>query len=58
MLPFDPQGEKITRTQTIEVEKEKPIVSFDTDEGNIYLKVSGSGRVKVDFKLKVDDNLT
>ena len=57
VLPFDPQGEKITRTQTIEVEKEKPIVSFDTDEGNIYLKVSGSGRVKVDFKLKVDDNL-
>ena len=57
VLPFDPQGEKITRTEIIEVENEKPTVSFDTDGGNIYLKVSGSGRVKVDFKLKVDDNL-
>lgn len=50
VLPFDPQAK-------LEVSSEEPVVSFDSSGGNLFLKVAGSGRVKVDFKLKVDDNL-
>jgi len=51
VLPFDPQGEKIKTVS------EEPKVSFDSSGGKLFLKVSGSGRVKVDFRLKVNDNL-
>ena len=51
VLPFDPQGEKIKTVS------EEPKVSFDSSGGKLFLKVSGSGRVKVDFRMKVNDNL-
>ena len=50
VLPFDPYSKK-------EVISEEPVVSFDSKGSNLFLKVSGSGRVKVDFRMKVDDNL-
>ena len=50
VLPFDPQGAKKTVS-------EEPKVSFDSDGGKLFLKVTGSGRVKVDFRMKVNDNL-
>ena len=51
VLPFDPQVEEV------ETVSKDPTVSFDTTSNGMFLKVSGSGRVKVDFRLKVDDNI-
>ena len=50
VLPFDPQGTKKTVS-------EEPKVSFDSNGDKLFLKVTGSGRVKVDFRMKVNDNL-
>ncbi len=52
VLPFDPQGEKIKSVS------ETPKAFFENEGGNLYLKITGSGRMKVDFEMKVDDNLT
>ena len=51
VLPFDPQGEKIKTVS------DKPKAFFQEDGGNLYLKVTGSGRIKVDFAMKIDDNI-
>ena len=49
VLPFDPQVEQS--------EAEDPKAFFEKDGGNLYLKVTGSGRMKVDFEMKIDDNV-
>ena len=51
VLPFDPQGEKIKSVS------ETPKAFFENEGGNLYLKITGSGRMKIDFEMKVDDNL-
>lgn len=48
VLPFDPGG--------VEVETEEPKAFFEQEGGNLYLKVTGAGRMKVDFEMKIDDN--
>ena len=48
VLPFDPGG--------VEIESEEPKAFFERDGGNLYLKVTGAGRMKVDFEMKIDDN--
>ena len=50
VLPFDPGVE--------EVAGEEPKAMFERDGGNLYLKVTGTGRMKVDFEMKIDDNQT
>ena len=52
VLPFDPQGDKKIKSVS-----ETPKAFFENERGNIYLKVTGSGRMKIDFEMKVDDNL-
>ena len=53
VLPFDPQGDKKIKSVS-----ETPKAFFENERGNIYLKVTGSGRMKIDFEMKVDDNLS
>ena len=50
VTPFDPG-----RVQSIEATT--PSVKFVTESGKIFLKVDGTGRVKVNFKLDIDDNI-
>ena len=48
VLPFDPGA--------VQVETEDPKAFFEEDGGNLYLKVTGAGRLKVNFEMKIDDN--
>ena len=48
VLPFDPAG--------VVVQQEKPKAFFEEDGGNLYLKVTGAGKLKVNFEMKIDDN--
>ena len=48
VLPFDPAG--------VVVQQEEPKAFFERDGGNLYLKVTGVGRLKVNFEMKIDDN--
>ena len=50
VLPFDPNS-------VVQKRNNKSIVKFEVDDnGKTYLKVSGSGRVKVGLQLNVNDN--
>jgi len=59
VLPFNPAA--VEKEETLVPVKSppqpKPKVTIDRDGDELFLKVTGGGRVKVDFKLKVDDNL-
>ena len=54
VLPFDPNA---TEKVLIEEEQEEPKAFFEKDGQELYLKVTGSGRMKIDFELKIDDNV-
>ena len=59
VLPFNPAA--VEREEVLVPVKSppqpKPKVTIDRNGDELFLKVTGGGRVKVDFKLKVDDNL-
>ena len=59
VLPFNPAA--VEREEVLVPVKSppqpKPKVTIDRDGDELFLKVTGGGRVKVDFRLKVDDNL-
>lgn len=57
VLPFDPGKEVVQDVPTSNAKLEKPQVKLVSNGRNISLKVTGNGQVKVNFKLKVDDNL-
>ena len=56
VLPFDPTA---VEREEVKVERPqpKPKASIVKDGDELFLKVTGGGRIKVDFKLKVNDNL-
>ncbi len=56
VLPFDPTA---VEREEVEVERPqpKPKASIVKDGDELFLKVTGGGRIKIDFKLKVNDNL-
>ena len=53
-LELDPDFPKITRPTP--QRPQRPKVHFEQDGKNLKLKVIGSGKVKVGFKLRTDDN--
>ena len=59
MLPFNPAA--VEREEVLVPVKSppqpKPRATIERDGDELFLKVTGGGRVKVDFRLKVDDNL-
>ena len=59
MLPFNPAA--VEREEVLVPVKSppqpKPRATIERDGDKLFLKVTGGGRVKVDFRLKVDDNL-
>ena len=57
VLPFDPGKEVIQDVPASNTRLEKPQVKLVSDGRNLKLKVTGTGQVKVNFKLKVNDNL-
>ena len=57
VLPFDPGKEVVRDVPASNSKLEKPQVKLVSNGRNLGLKVTGTGQVKVNFKLKVDDNL-
>ena len=64
VLPFNPAAvgkEDVEITKTIEERvarpQRKPTATIERDGDKLFLKVTGGGRVKINFKLKADDNL-
>ncbi len=57
VLPFDPTAVEREEVK-VEVPQPKPAASIVKDGSELFLKVTGGGRIKVDFKLKVDDSLS
>lgn len=59
VLPFNPAA--VEREEVLVPVKSppqpKPRATIERDGDKLFLKVTGGGRVKVDFRLKVDDNL-
>ena len=59
VLPFNPAA--VEREEVLVPVKSppqpKPKATIERDGDKLFLKVTGGGRVKVDFRLKVDDNL-
>ena len=59
VLPFNPAA--VEREEVLVPVKSppqpKPRATIERDGDELFLKVTGGGRVKVDFRLKVDDNL-
>ena len=59
VLPFNPAA--VEREDVLVPVKSppqpKPVASIVRDGDKLFLSVTGGGRVKVDFRLKVDDNL-
>ena len=58
VLPFDPGKEVVRDVPASNSKLEKPQVKLISNGRNLGLKVTGTGQVKVNFKLKVNDNLT
>ena len=60
VLPFNPAA--VEREEVLVPVKSppqpKPRATIERDGDELFLKVTGGGRIKVDFRLKVDDNLT
>lgn len=56
VLPFDPTAVEREEVK-IERPQPKPKASIVKDGDELFLKVTGGGRIKIDFKLKVNDNL-
>ena len=54
-LELDKNFPKITKPKP--EKPRKPKANFEQDGKNLKLKVTGSGKVKIGFQLKVDDNL-
>ena len=57
VLPFDPTA---VEREEVKVERPqpKPKASIVKDGDELFLKVTGGGRIKIDFRLKVKDSLS
>ena len=55
-LELDPDFPKIVKSQPQPQKPRKPKVNFEQNGKNLKLKVTGSGKVKIGFRLKTDDN--
>ena len=59
VLPFNPAAveREASLVPVKSVSQSKPKASIVREGDKLFLKVTGGGRIKVDFKLRVDDNL-
>jgi len=60
VLPFNPNGEGRTNGKTVSPKpsRSRPRAKIFSRGDKAYLRVFGTGKVSIDFKLNVDDNLT